>query len=249
MTKDPRPSCVRPLRLWSRSCRVAGVALCLIAFSSPSFADDWFVTRASGDVRIKGDGFEWVDLSTRRALPSGYSLSTGWNGRVLLRRGNERLLLSPRMSIVLPKGRADSSSAHASPGQASQRQVAVEPPSPAGDAGTSIPDQRPVASAARTPELSPEKTDATKTHPAVAPPSDVATNEEQAPPIGAAPRPRPRAAFAASAELHPLKRAMTTLRTVTTTLRDMPVERVGKPSDPGRSSGPILIDRIRQGSD
>lgn len=251
MTKDLRPSCVRPCRLRSCLPQLVAVAAFLLAFPSASLADEWTVARASGDVRIKGDGFEWVDLATRRVLPAGYSLSTGWNGRVLLRRGEERLLLSPRMSIVLPAGNGRGIPADPPPGREPVHAGSGEAPEgPANSEKREEPGGVAAATEinayAALPET-PENQDASVSPSVVSAEEGVATGENPAA-SATAPRPRPRVAAAMADDVHPLRRAMTTLRTVTTTLKDIPAERAGKHPNPGRGGGLSLIDRIRQGS-
>lgn len=254
MTNNLRPSCVCSFRLRARMSRIVGVAACVIAFSSSSLADEWRVTRASGDVRIKGEGVEWVDLATRRILPSGYSLSTGWNGRVLLRRGDERLLLSPRMSIVLPKGSGATarigSPVQASAGQAGERPATAEPGSLKKDVGSRVSERPSGEVTAKAVDPRSAETETPAMNRSVASAADGTPAGPETPALDVPPKPRPRMASADTADSHPLKRAMTTFRTVTTTLRDGVTERPGNHlGHAGRAGAPTLMDRIRQGSE
>ncbi len=66
-------------------------------------ADVWTVAKASGDAWIGGSGAQTVSLSQQAQLRPGDSVRTGRNGRVLLVRGQETILVSPNSAISLPE--------------------------------------------------------------------------------------------------------------------------------------------------
>lgn len=76
--------------------------LLVVSFSlSAQAADAWHVESQSGDVRIAHDGATPVSLGGTTVLPSGTKLTTGASGRVIIRRGDEAVVIAPNTSIVL----------------------------------------------------------------------------------------------------------------------------------------------------
>ena len=80
------------------------LASVLLGVGSNAHAQDaWRISKSSGDVSIMTDGFQPVALTTGMSLQPGSSIRTGQNGRVLLMRGNETILVSANSAISFPK--------------------------------------------------------------------------------------------------------------------------------------------------
>jgi len=62
----------------------------------------WSVSKTSGDVWIATDGAQQVSLKQEETLKPGDTIRTGRNGRVLLVRGEETILISPNSVVGLP---------------------------------------------------------------------------------------------------------------------------------------------------
>jgi hypothetical protein len=62
----------------------------------------WRVSKSSGDVWVTNAGAQPVALTEKIELKVGDAIHTGKNGRALLVRGEETLLLSPNSAISLP---------------------------------------------------------------------------------------------------------------------------------------------------
>src|SRR6478736_1668012 len=79
-------------------------ALILGAASGASAADSgvWSVSKSSGDVWVATDGAQQVSLGGEEQLKPGDTIRTGRNGRVLLVRGAETILISPNSVVGLP---------------------------------------------------------------------------------------------------------------------------------------------------
>jgi hypothetical protein len=79
-------------------------ALILGTASGASAADDgvWSVSKASGEVWVATDGAQPVSLNQEEMLKPGNTIRTGRNGRVLLVRGEETILISPNSVVGLP---------------------------------------------------------------------------------------------------------------------------------------------------
>lgn len=69
----------------------------------------WHVSKSSGDVWVSTSGVQPVSLTNDAVLNPGDSIRTGRNGRVLLVRGQERILISPNSIVGLPAQRNDGS--------------------------------------------------------------------------------------------------------------------------------------------
>ncbi|KJC34133.1 membrane protein [Bradyrhizobium sp. LTSP849] len=85
--------------------RCAFVAALILGTSSgASAADDgvWSVSKASGEVWVATDGAQQASLNQEEALKPGDTVRTGRNGRVLLVRGEETILISPNSVVGLP---------------------------------------------------------------------------------------------------------------------------------------------------
>jgi hypothetical protein len=88
---------------------VAAMALVLAAGSSAQAADDgvWSVSKSSGDVWVTTTGAAQVSLKQEDGLKAGDTIRTGRNGRVLLVRGEESILISPNSVIGVPAEKKD----------------------------------------------------------------------------------------------------------------------------------------------
>lgn len=83
-----------------------GIALCLI--SAPSRAEDaWTVSKSSGEVWVAATGAEPVSLTASGMLKPGEMIRTGQNGRVLLTRGEETILIAPNSVVGIPAEKKD----------------------------------------------------------------------------------------------------------------------------------------------
>lgn len=85
-------------------------AALILGSASHAFAaegDAWSVSKASGDVWIATDGAQQVSLKQEETLKSGDTIRTGRNGRVLLVRGEETILISPNSVVGLPAEKKD----------------------------------------------------------------------------------------------------------------------------------------------
>jgi hypothetical protein len=93
----------------SKLLRVLTVALVLGAASGASAADDgvWQVSKSSGEVWTTTSGAQPVSLGQQAILRPGDTIRTGRNGRVLLTRGEETILVSPNSVIGLPTEKKD----------------------------------------------------------------------------------------------------------------------------------------------
>ena len=92
-----------------RYARIMGVALALAAFSDAHAGEDgtWSVSKSSGEVWMTTTGAQPVSLGQEESLKPGDSIRTGRNGRVLLVRGEETILVAPNSVIGLPVEKKD----------------------------------------------------------------------------------------------------------------------------------------------
>lgn len=79
-------------------------ALVLGTASRASAADDgvWLVSKSSGEVWLATNGAQQVSLNQEETLKPGDTIRTGRNGRVLLVRGEETILISPNSVVGVP---------------------------------------------------------------------------------------------------------------------------------------------------
>ena len=78
----------------------------LILMASPAMAKDaaaWIVTQKSGDVRVLKNGLQPASLQVRTALSAGDVVATGANGRAMLTRGDDYVVVAPGRRVLLPK--------------------------------------------------------------------------------------------------------------------------------------------------
>jgi hypothetical protein len=85
------------------------LAMVLVGSSSALAADDgvWSVSKSSGDVWIATIGAAPASLTQEDTLKPGDTIRTGRNGRVLLVRGEETILIAPNSVVGLPTGKKD----------------------------------------------------------------------------------------------------------------------------------------------
>jgi FecR protein len=84
--------------------RILSMALVLGA-SSAAFAADggvWSVSKSSGEVWVTTTGAQPASLTPEEVLKPGDMIRTGRNGRVLLVRGEETMMIAPNSVIGLP---------------------------------------------------------------------------------------------------------------------------------------------------
>jgi hypothetical protein len=89
--------------------RLSAIALVLGMSSAALAADDdpWSVSKSSGDVWVASAGADQVSLSQDISLKPGDTIRTGQNGRVLLTRGEETMLIAPNSVVGLPTDKRD----------------------------------------------------------------------------------------------------------------------------------------------
>ncbi len=92
--------------------RILTMALAFAAFSNAHAAEDgtWSVSKSSGEVWMTTTGAQPVSLGQEEVLKPGDSIRTGRNGRVLLVRGEETILVAPNSVIGLPVEKKDGQS-------------------------------------------------------------------------------------------------------------------------------------------
>src|SRR5262245_44344452 len=75
-----------------------------------ALADDaspWRVSKSSGEVWMTTSAVQEASLTNEATLKPGDTIRTGRNGRVLLTRGEETMLVSPNSVIALPEHQRD----------------------------------------------------------------------------------------------------------------------------------------------
>ena len=79
-------------------------ALATLATSAAWAADGqpWQVAKATGEVLLTRNDRKTVSLTSQSELQAGDTIRTGPNGRVMLTRGEERIVVSPNTSIGVP---------------------------------------------------------------------------------------------------------------------------------------------------
>lgn len=70
----------------------------------------WRVGKSSGDVWVTTSGVQPAALTDKALLKPGDSIRTGRNGRVLLKRGEETILIAPNSVVGIPDKAAEGSS-------------------------------------------------------------------------------------------------------------------------------------------
>ena len=76
----------------------------ILCIGSGAIAEDaaWHISKSSGDVWVISSGAQQVALTNDASFKPGDEIRTGRNGRVLLVRGQESILVSPNSVISLP---------------------------------------------------------------------------------------------------------------------------------------------------
>lgn len=88
----------------------AMIAIVAWSLASGAFAaesETWSVSKSSGDVWITTDRADPVSLKQEDVIKPGDTIRTGRNGRVLLVRGEETILIAPNSVIGLPTDKKD----------------------------------------------------------------------------------------------------------------------------------------------
>ena len=88
--------------------RIIGVIVAIF-FANPVISEDneWRISKVSGEAWVSRSGADQASLTRQADLQPGDEIRTGRNGRVLLIRGAETMLVSPNSAINLPEqGRA-----------------------------------------------------------------------------------------------------------------------------------------------
>jgi hypothetical protein len=90
-----------------RTCRefACVVATTLVFAASSAMAADngnWSVSKSSGEVWMTASGVQQASLKADEILKPGDTIRTGRNGRVLLTRGEETILIAPNSVVGLP---------------------------------------------------------------------------------------------------------------------------------------------------
>jgi FecR protein len=85
------------------------VALVISCVGMAAIAEDavWRVNRSSGDVWLTTSGVQQISVTTNAIVKPGDKIHTGQNGRVLLARGKETILISPNSVVGIPKDKKD----------------------------------------------------------------------------------------------------------------------------------------------
>jgi hypothetical protein len=85
---------------------IAGILACALVLCGAGVAQaqevSWQVAKSSGEVWITSGGAQQVSLNADARLKAGDNVRTGRNGRVLLIRGEERIVVSPNTVIGIP---------------------------------------------------------------------------------------------------------------------------------------------------
>jgi len=82
----------------------------VVATGSIAYAadgDPWTVSKSSGEVWLAGSGVQQASLKQEDVLKPGDTVRTGRNGRVLLKRGEEMIMLAPNSVVGIPAEKKD----------------------------------------------------------------------------------------------------------------------------------------------
>jgi hypothetical protein len=91
--------------IWKNWVRfTTAIAIMLGVGTGAMAAEDaaWLVSKSSGEVWITAQGVQQASLTQEAQLRSGDTIRTGRNGRVLLTRGEESILVSPNSVVGIP---------------------------------------------------------------------------------------------------------------------------------------------------
>ncbi len=89
--------------------RTVCVSFVLLMFVTGAVAQNaaWHVSKSSGDVWVTHSGAAPVSLTDETTFNPGDKIRTGQNGRALLLRGEESIMVSPNSVIGIPKDQRD----------------------------------------------------------------------------------------------------------------------------------------------
>ena len=83
------------------------IAAFFVLIATPALAKEgssaWIVAQKSGDVRVIHDGLQPASVQVRAALSPGDVIATGANGRAMLTRGDDYVVVAPGSRLLLPK--------------------------------------------------------------------------------------------------------------------------------------------------
>src|SRR5579883_64025 len=85
-------------------------ALCAAGSARAQDGAAWHVSKTSGSVWVVSAGVQPASLSDQAQLEPGDSIRTGNNGRVLLERGSETILIAPNSALTIPATQKDAAS-------------------------------------------------------------------------------------------------------------------------------------------
>ncbi len=91
-------------------CTVLVAAIALFGFqlaTTQATSESWTVIKMSGDVWINSEKPQKIALKQDQIFNLGEKITTGTNGRALLKRGNETILITPNSTIALPKEKSE----------------------------------------------------------------------------------------------------------------------------------------------
>ncbi|MFK4517297.1 hypothetical protein ABIF20_004662 [Bradyrhizobium japonicum] len=89
-------------RVGMRCAFVAALSLGTASFASAADDRVWSVSKSSGEVWFAANGAQPVSLTQEGTLKAGDTIRTGRNGRVLLVRGEESIVISPNSVVGVP---------------------------------------------------------------------------------------------------------------------------------------------------
>jgi len=90
------------MKILCRPLLLAMVAIFCVGSATIAQDAAWHVDKSSGDVWVTGSGAQQASLTNDAVLRPGDTIRTGRNGRVLLVRGQETILISPNSVIGIP---------------------------------------------------------------------------------------------------------------------------------------------------
>lgn len=92
----------------SKTCTtLCGLFVFAMLIGTPARAADWIVVKTFGETWVSSSGVQKVSLSRGRNLPGDATIVTGRDGKVVLARGQQSIILAPNSTIRLNDGRAD----------------------------------------------------------------------------------------------------------------------------------------------
>jgi hypothetical protein len=96
-------------RIRAMSAALLLAALVVFCAGQAALAQDnaWRVSKVSGDVSVTTSGGQQGGLANGATVKPGDNIRTGQNGRVLLTRGQETILISPNSAIGIPMQKSE----------------------------------------------------------------------------------------------------------------------------------------------